>query len=125
MYHNGLKCITMIASTDLSSGAQHHIVDQVANVPFKMTGAAAGLGFGILQNSPRAGEHGTVAVEGESEVRVGLAVQAGQYCVSAASGWAIGVASTTANVVLGRYMTGAASGMLAVVNLQPYRGVTA
>lgn len=117
-----------IASGDLS-GLQYRIVDLVAGNFNKIGHALADQGFGILLNKPQHGEHATVAIAGQVQVRVGAAVTIGSYCVSAASGWALAAGIGFADVasdsdyrgqnVLGRFVTAAASGMLAVVDLRP------
>lgn len=127
-YHNETERRSKVASIDLDT-ALFHAVDLISNVNGKVTIAAAGGGYGILANKPKAGEDAAVIVEGETEARVGAAVQAGDYAASAASGWL--VAHVTSNqvasgsvlnskVILGRFITGAASGMLATVDLDPY-----
>lgn len=126
MYSNNKESRTFIASGDLS-GMQNRVVDLLGSFN-KVGHALAGGGFGILDNKPQNGEHATVNVEGELLVRVGAAVTAGQFGISAASGWAIAhVASTqvasgavlTSQVVLGRFLTTAASGMLATIEFNP------
>jgi hypothetical protein len=126
MYHNSVRNISFVASEDLN--ADYSIgkaVDLITNSNLKVAFAQAGGGFGVLQNQPKAGEHATVAVDGEVQVRTGLAVQAGQYAAVANSGFFINVASTTAISVMGRYLTGAASGMLATLRIDKFRGPTA
>lgn len=120
-FHTEVKRRSYVASIDLSTSL-FKIVDQVANVNHKVAISAAGGGIGILLNKPTAGQDASVAVEGQCEVRVGAAVQAGQGVVSAASGWAIPQTAVTTGAprqVLGRFVTGAASGMLAAVELNP------
>ncbi len=126
-FHNNVERRSYVASVDLDA-CMFHAVDLVANVPHKIALAAANGGFGILLNKPKAGEDASVAREGEVEVRVGAAVQAGQIAVAAGSGWLTSfVQSTqvasggvlTTQTVLGRFVTGAASGMLAALELDP------
>jgi hypothetical protein len=126
MYTGQYHAVSRVASEDYNSDSFYlHAVEPVANVNFKVKLAQAGLGFGILANKPKAGENATVVTEGEVEARVGVAVQAGQWAAVANSGWLINVASTTAITVLGRFVTGAASGMIAVVDVDVWRGPTA
>lgn len=128
MYGEETRAVSRVASENLNSDAfRLHFVEQVANVPFKVALAQAGAGYGILANKPAAGENATMVVDGEHEVRVGIAVQAGQWAAVANSGWAINVASTTAISVVGKFVTGAASGMIAVIDLSKggWRGPTA
>lgn len=120
-FHNEVKRRSYVASINLDD-ALYHAVDLVANTPHKVTISAAKGGFGILVNKPRAGEDAAVAVEGEQEVRVGAAVQAGQLAVAAASGWLIpatAVSTGAPTTILGRFITGAASGMIAALELRP------
>jgi hypothetical protein len=121
-FHNGVKSRTYIASDDLS-GHLNHIVKISADL--KILGGSAGKGVGVLQNKPLNGEHASVAIEGEVEVRAAVALTADAMVTSVASGWASPVASTTACDVLGRVVKGCASGMLAVIELKPYFGSTA
>lgn len=120
-FHNRVKADAYIASGDLS-GLQFRFVDLITNAPFKVGHALADKGFGVLGNAPRSGEHAEVQVEGEVEVKAGVAVQAGQLIGSAASGWATPISAQSVQVasgtvlitktVLGRAVTGAASGSL-------------
>jgi hypothetical protein len=129
MYHNETERRSKVASIDLDT-ALFHAVDLIANVDQKVGIAGAGGGYGILVNKPKAGEDASIVVDGECEVRVGAAVQAGDYATSAASGWLtkFNTASTQVAsggvfkpvVVLGRFITGAASGMLAALEVDPY-----
>lgn len=126
MYHNHYKTFAAIASIDLNAaGAVGLGVDFVPATPFKVTWAAAGQGYGVLMNKPKAGESAELVTEGEVEVRVGLAVVAGSYAMCAASGWFIGTNSTTAQHIMGRFITSAASGMLATLDVRPFNGPTA
>lgn len=124
MYHNDQNLRSFIASGDMS-GAPNRVVDQISNAEFKITFAGAGEGIGVLINKPKHGEHASVAISGEVQVRVGVAVQAGQAAMGAASGWVINVASTTVYKTLGKFRTGAASGMLATLELAPSAGKVA
>lgn len=124
MYNSDVRHVSGVASINLTD-AQNKFVDQISNTPFKFTISAAGGGYGILVNKPQAGEDASIAIEGQQQVRVGVAVQASQYCTSAASGWAVNIASTTVSKIAGKFVTNAASGMLAVVDLNPFVGPTA
>jgi hypothetical protein len=118
-YHNEVERRSKVASIDLDT-ALFHAVDLVPNVDGKVTIAAAAGGYGILLNKPKAGEDASVAIDGECEVRVGAAMQAGDWATSAASGWVVNITSGAGCVVLGRIQTGAASGMLATLELDPF-----
>ena len=88
MYHNETERRSKVASVDLDA-CLFHAVDLISNVNGKVALAAAGGGYGILANKPKAGEDASVVVDGECEVRVGAAVQAGDFAVAAGSGWLI------------------------------------
>lgn len=129
MYHNETERRSRVASIDLDT-ALFHAVDLIANVNHAVTIAAAGGGYGILVNKPKAGEDASVVVDGECEVRVGAAVQAGDFAASAASGWLVSFINSTqvasggvlkGATVMGRFVTGAASGMLATLEVDPYQ----
>lgn len=113
-FHSNLEAISLVATGDLS-GLQYRLVDLLGN--HGVTVAGANGGYGVLLNKPRHGEHASVAIKGQTEVRVGAAVSAGAYVTSAASGWAVTITSGNAQAVVGRALTGAASGMLATINL--------
>lgn len=120
-FHTEVKRRSYVASIDLND-ALFKIVDMVANTDHKIAISGAGGGIGVLLNKPRAGEDAAVAVSGIVEVRVGAAVQARQGAVSAASGWAIpqtAVSTGAPRNVLGQFVTGAASGMIAALELRP------
>lgn len=86
----------------------------------------AGVGFGVLTNEPKVGEHAAVATDGVVMVRGGAALTAGQYLTSASSGWAVVVTSGAGQEVIGRCEAGCGSGMLAAIRLgQFYRANSA
>jgi len=127
MYHNETERRSKVASVDLDTSL-FHAVDLISNVNGKVTLAAAGGGYGILANKPKAGEDASVIVDGESEVRVGEAVQAGAFAVAAGSGWLVNYVASfqvasggvlASKIVMGRFVTGAASGMLATLDVDP------
>ena len=106
-----LQTATGKSLIDMSS-RQYHIVELTAN-PFEVTAASAGVGVGVLQNHPAAGEAATIALAGsETRVRAGSGgVGVGQFFTSAASGWAVGITSGALPTrSLGRALTAAASG---------------
>ena len=110
---------SFIASTDMRSH-QFKIVD-LTGTAFKVDLAASLKAFGVLVNQPNAGEMATVVVEGETFVCVGAAVTVGSWCVSAATGFGGASTSSVDQTILGRFKTAAASGMLAVVDVQVLR----
>lgn len=106
-FSNNLLCVSKAAKIALP---QYCIVEMTA-VANEVTTAAAGQGFGIVQNAPGVGEAATVAVQGESRCRAGGTVTLGQFITAAASGFASVVGSAGTNGrILGRAVTSAASG---------------
>ncbi len=125
MYAGDYHAVSRVASEDMATSLFiGHAVDPTAT-NFKVALAQAGGGFGILSRGGLAGKDVTVVDYGETQARVGKAVAAGDWAAVANSGWLINVASTTAITVIGRFITAAASGMLAVVKVNPWRGPTA
>lgn len=98
-----------VASGDLST-SQYHIVDVIA--AFKVANAGARLGYGVLQNKPKDGEHASVCIEGVTKVVGGAAIAVGDLITSAGSGFGATVASGSAGTkqVIGRALTACASG---------------
>lgn len=119
-FTNRLKSESYVAASDLSD-RQFHIVDLTAS-QLEVDLAANNKGFGVLQNKPRAGEHGTVAFEGITKVTAGAAVSIGDLITSAASGYARAVGSGTAadKQVIGRAVTAAASGSVFSMELDKF-----
>lgn len=127
MYSIDGEVEAFVASGDLSS-CLNRIVTMLST-DFKVGLAGAGQGFGVLANEPKNGEHAAVYTDGVVMVRVGGAVSAGDLITSAASGWGA-IATNTIQVasgsfienidIIGRARTGAASGMLAAVDLEPF-----
>lgn len=124
--HTETERRSAVASIDLSD-ALFKAVDLVG--AHRVSIAAAGTGYGILANKPRAGEDASVIVDGQTEARVGAAVAAGDFAVSAASGWLVSFINSTqvasgavlkSKTVLGRFVTAAASGMLATLEVDPF-----
>jgi hypothetical protein len=119
MYNNYEETRAYVASGDLSA-LQFRAIDLVGQ--FRIGHATAGRALGILLNKPLANEHATVAIRGEVQVRVGSGgVAVGDQVTSTLSGW---VQKTTAGEIvdnLGRAVTAAASGHLAVVDLNVTR----
>jgi hypothetical protein len=124
MFTQDEKIDSFVASGDLSL-LQNRLVCLLSNANFKVDAAGASNAlapFGVLNNAPRAGENASVVTGGITMVRVGAAVQASQKATSATSGWAIAAvqgAEATKNVV-GEFITGAASGMLAALKVERF-----
>lgn len=115
MFSNNAEAEAFVASGDLST-CLNRIVTQLST-DFVVGLGLAGAGFGVLLNAPKNGEFASVATDGVVTVRVGAAVSAGDYITSAASGWGVKVTSGAGQEVLGKARTGAASGMLAAVEV--------
>lgn len=118
---------TYVASVDLDN-SQHYFVDIAGSNVRKITVSAADAGTGVLLNKPKAGEHATVMIRGQGKVHAGAAVTAGALIVSAGSGFAVpytagvqvGSGDTlTEKTILGRAVTGAASGSVFTIELDP------
>lgn len=118
-FSNRVKNESFVVSGD-HSALQFHIVNIVG--AYKVSASVANGGYGVLQNKPQDGEHGTVAVEGITKVRAGAAVSVGDLITSAASGWATAVASGSAadKLVLGKALTAAASGSVFSMELDKF-----
>lgn len=116
-YHEGLECVTLRANTDLRTH-QHKIIE-LSSTYNECGFAQAGQGYGVLLNKPNSGEAATVVIDGRVRVHAGGTLSVGQYVTAANSGWAvaIGSAATTVNKVLGRVVANAASGFIAVVDI--------
>jgi hypothetical protein len=121
--YNQPQAMSFIASTDMDTAINR--VVEFSGLD-KITMAAAGEGIGVLGNKPKAGEHAKVLVGGVVMARVGAASTVGSYAIAAASGWAIPtVITSVANaVILGKFLTSTASGMLAALWLNPFRLAT-
>lgn len=119
-YSNNSKAEAFVASGDLSA-CLNRVVMQLTT-DFKVGLATAGGVVGVLLNAPKDGETASVATDGITMVRVGAAVTANDYLTAAASGWAITATGPFAarTDILGKARTGAASGMLAAVDLSNF-----
>lgn len=122
---NRVEAETFVASGDMAV-LQHRFVDHVGVGVIGHSLAREGMG--VLLNKPLDGEHATVALRGRVRVDAGLAVTAGDWIVSAASGFGIPQALTDFNIgsagafaqwrhIMGRAMTTAASGSVFTIEL--------
>lgn len=119
MAYSGEGCdVTFQAASDFP---QFRVVELTAN-PHEVDLAAANKGYGVVQNHPNSGEAATVRKDGVTKVIVGGAVSVGNYALSAASGFATAVVSGaafgTSQKLLGRFLTAAASGGIATLDLE-------
>ena len=123
---NRVSAETFIASGDMSA-LQHRFVDHVG---VGVVGhALAEGGMGVLMNKPQDAEHAEVALKGRVRVDAGAAVTAGDWIISAASGFGVthtlGYSTGSAGdfvrgaVLMGRAMTSAASGSVFTLELNP------
>lgn len=127
---NRVEAETFVASGDLSA-MQHRIVDHVGVGVIGHSLANAGMG--VLQNKPQDGENATVALRGRVRIDAGGAVTAGDFIVSAASGFGVSLTLSSFQVasgavlarrtVIGRAMTTAASGSVFTCELNVQPGV--
>ncbi len=119
---------TFVASGDLST-MQHRFVDYVAAGDIVGHSLARG-GIGILLNKTLEGEHATVAMSGRVRVDAGAANTAGDYVISAASGFAAVQSFVTINAgsagqflqtrnLMGRALETVASGSVFAIELMP------
>jgi len=123
---NRVEAETFQASGDMS-GLQHRFVDHVG---VGVVGhSLANAGMGVLMNKPQAGEFATVALRGRVRVDAGAAVTAGDFVVSAASGFGVSLTLSSTQIasggvlarrtIMGRAMTTAASGSVFTLELNP------
>lgn len=121
MFTENERMESFTASGDLS-GCLGRIVQLITNANLIVGIDTSGnAGYGVLANAPKDKEPASVVIEGITMVRVGAAVQAGNTCTSAASGWGIAGAVTAGKQrVIGTFLTGAASGMLASIKMERF-----
>tara|TARA_Y100001938_G_scaffold150907_1_gene244308 strand:+ start:4879 stop:5265 length:387 start_codon:yes stop_codon:yes gene_type:complete len=120
-----LTCITLEAGADLS-GDQYKMVKLSAAKTIVLCSNATDAPVGVLQNKPGSGEAATVAVSGACKLLAGGTVNAGDFVGTDASGTADAKTpgSDTTEYVIGRALTGAASGevLTALINTEaPHR----
>lgn len=118
---------TFTASGDLSA-MQHRFVDYVGAGDVIGHALAEG-GIGVLLNKPQDGEFATVALSGRVRVAAAVAVTAGDWIISAASGFGtpftLGYSTGSAGdfvrggVLMGRAMETVASGSVFALELAP------
>lgn len=111
----------MVASEDLST-AQYKILN-VSGADTVALRVAAGAGvLGVLNNKPQNGENATVVVGGLTRCFAGGTITAGSWISVTASG--TGLAATSGQYILGKSITGVASGGLfkLLVQHNGYRG---
>lgn len=107
-------------STDLS-GNQYHIVDLDTSGNLVIAGAGA-RGIGVLVDTPKAGQSGSVVIAGITKVVAGAAIAAGDYISSNATGQAVPATATdvtggtTGTPIIGQALSAAsAAGELVTV----------
>lgn len=115
-FGNVKETLTFKAASNLDT-EQFKIVELTGNAHEVELAVLHG-GIGVIQNHPRSGEAGSVALSGITKVRVGTGgVAVGDFITSAATGWAI--VTTTGDAasrrVFGRALTAAATGGIATM----------
>lgn len=116
---------TFVASGDMAV-LQHRFVDHVGVGVIGHSLARGGMG--VLVNKPLDGEHAQVALSGRVRVDAGLSVTAGDWIISAASGFGVPQALTNFQTgsagafaqwrnIMGRAMTTAPSGSAFTIEL--------
>lgn len=113
-YEEKLETVTMIAGADLSS-SQYLFVKADSTARTVVLSGDGEDAFGVLQDTPTAGQACTVAVGGVSKVKLGDTVAAGAVVASGASG--VGVTSTNGDYMLGIALAGGASGEIIPVKI--------
>lgn len=116
-YENQVQSITLVAAADLSA-KQYRVVKIDSNGKAAMPDADD-LGIGILQNNPGSGQPATVGYGGVSKALAGGTIAAGARVTSDANG-ALIAASTAGDAVVGVAITGAASGDIFPVLINPF-----
>ena len=117
-YDNQNQCVTLPAAADLS--AQQFKAVTVNSSGQAAVANATALVTGILQNKPTAaGQAATVCYAGVSKVVAGGSITAGARVTADANGNAI-AATTAGDAVFGVALTGAASGDVFPVLINPY-----
>lgn len=110
-FQNRIENVSLVAAGDLSA-SKFRVIELDSNGKANL--AAANQGYGVLVNIPQAGEHATVTVKGDQKVIAASAVTIGQYLRVGSGGGVIAVTSGAAHpsdfVIIGRAITGAASG---------------
>jgi hypothetical protein len=111
------EAITGVANSDFSA-AQYRIVE-MTSAAFTFDLSAAGQGYGVLKNHPKAGEAATVIIEGRARCQAGSGgVAVGDYITGAASGFATKVNSGDKVKLVGRAFTAAASGSVFALDVE-------
>ena len=111
----------MVAAEDLSD-MQYKILNVHGANTVKLRVAAGAGVLGVLNNKPENGEIATVVVGGLTRCYAGGTVTAGSWITVTASG--TGLAATSGQYILGKSITGVASGGLfkLLVQHNGYRG---
>ena len=113
--------LTMVAAEDLSE-MQYKILNVHGENTVKLRVAAGAGVLGVLDNKPKNGENATVVVAGLTRCMAGGTVAAGSWISVTASG--TGLAATSGQYILGKSITGVASGAYfqLLVQHNGYRG---
>lgn len=111
-YENAMHVITAVAGADLSA-AQYKFVKLNTTANQVVLCGDGEDGDGVLQNDPTSGQAATVCIGGVTKVLLGGTVAAGGVVSSGAAG--IANASANGDYMLGKALTGGASGEIATI----------
>ncbi len=115
-YEESLTCISLNASAAITAANQYRFVVLNGSRTFALASLAGADAFGVVQDTPAAGEASAVATDGVTKVVAGAAITAGAAVTTDNAGRA--VAATTGNRILGNALTGAsAAGQIISVRL--------
>lgn len=108
------------ASADLSA-KQFHIVKMTGDKTVTFCAAVTDLCMGVLQDAPTSGQPANVAIGGLSKVLAGGTITAGQLVGTDNAGKAVAIVAgtDTTQYILGRAITGGASGEYISVLVTP------
>ena len=107
------KVITVISTSDFSAATSQYLaMDLDANGKLVLPGAG-GRAIGFLQNSPAAGQAGSVQIDGVAQAIAGAAVTAGDYLEVTAAGKVITFAPGAGHYTIGRALEAGAAGGVA------------
>ena len=112
---------TKVASVDLNANLYTFVLLASVGAAGKLTtvvNTGTSPVFGVLQNKPKAGEHGAVTYFGSTKVRLANSLGPNTLIMSAVSGFAVAAASGTA--ALGQLVTGATSGAVGEMHFFNY-----
>jgi len=113
------KGISCVASGDLS-GMQYKFVAKAPDGIHVYIPASGGQSEGVLQNKPKHTEHAAVVNEGSTKVFLASSLGAGTEIAAGSGGWAV-TGTGSGQFKYGYLITGADSGTIAELFMEPYR----